>query len=173
MSVTETWGIGAPLKRKEDPKLLTGEGKYVDDIHAPGELWMGMVRSTVAHARIVGIDASAALAMPGVHAVHTGADLDPDRLFAGQHRRRVPLPTYPFEHHRYWVDADVANNGKPSLRATLRKRHDVSTWFSTPSWQRSAAPSAPFPKRCSKPSCWLSCCSSPSSATCARRWSSR
>ncbi len=67
--------IGSRKLRKEDPKLLTGEGKYVDDIHAPGELWMGMVRSTMAHARITGIDTSEAAAAEGVHAVYTGADL--------------------------------------------------------------------------------------------------
>jgi carbon-monoxide dehydrogenase large subunit len=48
--------MGTPRLRKEDPKLLTGEGKYVDDIHAPGELWMGMVRSPMAHATIRSID---------------------------------------------------------------------------------------------------------------------
>ena len=62
--------IGTPLKRREDPKLLTGEGKYVDDLHAPGELWMGMVRSTMAHATINSVDPSAALGMPGVQKPH-------------------------------------------------------------------------------------------------------
>jgi aerobic carbon-monoxide dehydrogenase large subunit len=57
--------VGTSMKRKEDPKLLTGEGKFVDDLHAPGELWMGMVRSTMAHATINGVDTSAAGTMPG------------------------------------------------------------------------------------------------------------
>ncbi len=78
--------IGSRKLRKEDPKLLTGEGKYVDDIHAPGELWMGMVRSTMAHASITGIDTSAAAEMDGVHAVYTGADLADMGLWA------APLP---------------------------------------------------------------------------------
>ncbi|MDH5289072.1 MAG: molybdopterin-dependent oxidoreductase, partial [Acidimicrobiia bacterium] len=78
--------VGTPLKRKEDPKLLTGEGKYVDDIHAPGELWMGMVRSTMAHATIDAVDTAAAAAMPGVHAVYTGAQLMDMGLWA------APLP---------------------------------------------------------------------------------
>jgi len=67
--------MGTRMLRKEDPKLLTGEGKFIDDIHAPGELWMGMIRSTMAHAKINSIDASAAEAMPGVHSVYTGAQL--------------------------------------------------------------------------------------------------
>ena len=52
--------IGAPLKRREDPKLLVGEAKYVDDIQVPGQLWMGMVRSPMAHAKIASIDTSEA-----------------------------------------------------------------------------------------------------------------
>ncbi|MGI9605829.1 MAG: xanthine dehydrogenase family protein molybdopterin-binding subunit [Acidimicrobiales bacterium] len=67
--------MGTRMLRKEDPKLLTGEGKYIDDIHAPGELWMGMVRSTMAHARIESIDTSGAEGMPGVHSVYTGESL--------------------------------------------------------------------------------------------------
>ena len=67
--------IGTRMRRKEDPRLLAGEGKYVDDIQIDGQLWMGMVRSTVAHARLASIDTSGALEQPGVHAVYTGADL--------------------------------------------------------------------------------------------------
>lgn len=67
--------MGTRRLRKEDPKLLTGEGKFVDDIHAPGELWMGMVRSPHAHAKIVSIDTSEAAASAGVHAVYTGSEL--------------------------------------------------------------------------------------------------
>lgn len=67
--------MGTRMLRKEDPKLLTGENKFIDDIHAPGELWMGMVRSPLAHAKINSIDSSAAEAMPGVHAVYSGAQL--------------------------------------------------------------------------------------------------
>jgi hypothetical protein len=79
-------GIGDRMLRKEDAKLLTGEAKFVDDIKAPGELWMGMVRSTLAHARIVSIDSTAAIAMDGVFAVYTGAQLQDMELWA------APLP---------------------------------------------------------------------------------
>lgn len=67
--------VGTRMLRKEDPELLTGEANYVDDIQMAGQLWMGMVRSPFAHARINSIDASAAAAAPGVHSVYTGADL--------------------------------------------------------------------------------------------------
>ncbi|MGG1659925.1 xanthine dehydrogenase family protein molybdopterin-binding subunit [Brevibacillus sp. NRS-1366] len=67
--------IGTPQKRKEDPKLITGNGNFTDDIKLPGMLHGAFVRSPHAHARIVGIDISKALALPGVVAVYTGADL--------------------------------------------------------------------------------------------------
>ncbi len=72
MSLT---GFGASAPRKEDPALLRGEGQFVDDIHFPGMLHAAFVRSPHAHARIGRIDKSAALALPGVHAVLTFADL--------------------------------------------------------------------------------------------------
>jgi carbon-monoxide dehydrogenase large subunit len=67
--------VGERRLRKEDPELLTGEARFVDDLHLPGALWMSCVRSPHAHARILGIDTSAAAAMDDVVAVHTGADL--------------------------------------------------------------------------------------------------
>jgi carbon-monoxide dehydrogenase large subunit len=67
--------VGRALRRKEDPRLITGRGRYIDDISLPGTRWMALVRSPEAHARIVSIDASAARARPGVQAVFTGQDM--------------------------------------------------------------------------------------------------
>ena len=78
MSATETWGIGAPLRRKEDDALLRGRGTFVDNIDLPGTVVMIVVRSPYAHARIASIGTSAAEASPGVVAVFTGADLRDD-----------------------------------------------------------------------------------------------
>ncbi|MGH9230309.1 MAG: xanthine dehydrogenase family protein molybdopterin-binding subunit [Acidimicrobiales bacterium] len=72
---TAARGMGARLLRKEDARLLTGEARFVDDLPIPGALWLGMVRSPFAHARLGNVDASAALAIPGVRHVFTGADL--------------------------------------------------------------------------------------------------
>ena len=69
-------GMGHSMKRKEDARFLQGKGKYVDDIKLPGMLYLDIVRSPYAHAKIVNIDASKALAIPGVLAVITGKDLD-------------------------------------------------------------------------------------------------
>jgi aerobic carbon-monoxide dehydrogenase large subunit len=69
---------GTRVPRVEDTRLLTGHGTFVDDITRPGMLHACFVRSPFARARINGIDASAALELPGVHAVFTAADLNPD-----------------------------------------------------------------------------------------------
>ena len=71
----ERHAIGLSMKRKEDPRFIRGRGQYVDDIVLPGMLYMALVHSPYPHARINGIDKTAALAMPGVKAVITGEDL--------------------------------------------------------------------------------------------------
>ena len=63
------------MLRKEDPALLTGEARFVDDLVVPGALHMAVVRSPIAHARIRSVDVSAARSQPGVVAAFTGADL--------------------------------------------------------------------------------------------------
>ncbi len=68
--------VGRRMRRKEDPPLIQGRGKFIDDIDVAGVLHAAFVRSPEAHARITSIDTSAALARPGIHAVYTGADLD-------------------------------------------------------------------------------------------------
>ena len=67
--------IGSRVKRKEDVRLLRGIGKYVGDIHRPGMAHAAILRSTYAHARIIKIDAAAALKLPGVVGVLTAADM--------------------------------------------------------------------------------------------------
>ena len=67
--------IGRPLRRREDAKFLTGQGRYLDDITFPGALHARFVRAPMAHARIVSIDLTAALAVPGVVKIATGAEL--------------------------------------------------------------------------------------------------
>ena len=70
--------VGERRVRKEDPALLTGEAKFIDDLHLPGALWVACVRSPHAHARISAIDTSGALATDGVVAVYTGEELAGD-----------------------------------------------------------------------------------------------
>ena len=72
------FGAGQPVKRLEDQRLLTGQGKYLDDKPADDAVWLTVLRSPHAHARIVSIDHASAQTMPGVIAVYTGADLVAD-----------------------------------------------------------------------------------------------
>src|SRR5687767_14735136 len=65
--------IGASVRRKEDGRLLTGQGRYVDDLHEPDTLHIALLRSPHGHARIRRVDLSAARALPGVIAVVDGA----------------------------------------------------------------------------------------------------
>src|SRR5262252_7282805 len=71
----EVGGMGHSMKRKEDPRFIRGKGNYVDDIALPGMLWMDIVRSPFAHAKIKKIDTEKALKVPGVLAVITGETL--------------------------------------------------------------------------------------------------
>jgi len=77
MAVTDKQlhGVGQSIKRKEDDRFIRGKGSYVDDIVLPGMLHMAILRSPLAHARLVSIDSSAASALEGVVAVITGEDL--------------------------------------------------------------------------------------------------
>ncbi|MEX2518816.1 MAG: xanthine dehydrogenase family protein molybdopterin-binding subunit [Paracoccaceae bacterium] len=70
------FGVSQPVRRKEDKRFLTGTGRYLDDIRAEGAATGVFLRSPVAHATIVSIDAEAAKASPGVVGIWTGADLD-------------------------------------------------------------------------------------------------
>ncbi len=68
--------VGRSLRRKEDPRLITGRGRYTDDISLPGTLWASFVRSPEAHAKITSIDVTTAAERHGVSAVFTNADMD-------------------------------------------------------------------------------------------------
>src|SRR2546423_11485129 len=70
--------VGASIKRREDPRLVTGTGSYVDDITQTALVYMHVVRSSEAHARILGIETSRAKEADGVVAILTGKDLKPE-----------------------------------------------------------------------------------------------
>src|SRR5450755_2367416 len=74
------FGAGQPVKRLEDQRLLTGKGFFIDVKPEDGALWLHVLRSPHAHAKIVSVDSKSAIAMPGVQAVYTGADLIADNI---------------------------------------------------------------------------------------------
>src|SRR5437899_5231227 len=79
------FGAGQPVKRLEDQRLLTGKGQFIDDKPDDGALWLHVLRSPHAHAKLVSVDTKAAVEMPDVKAVYTGADLIADDI--------GPIPT--------------------------------------------------------------------------------
>jgi len=87
-------GIGKPVLRQEDSRLLTGGGCYSDDVNLPGQAYTCFVRSPHAHARIVRVDTAAALAAPGVIAVLTGRAAAADGVKPITH---TPVPANPHE----------------------------------------------------------------------------
>src|SRR6266849_9915165 len=92
------FAIGQSVRRREDPRLLMGRGRYFDDLNLAHQLYATIVRSPHAHADIRGIDASAALSMPGVQALLTGADYAADGLgplpAMALYKRRDGRPMY-------------------------------------------------------------------------------
>ena len=98
----EIGGMGHSVKRKEDPRMIRGQGEYIDDVNLPGQLWLDIVRSPYAHATIKGIDATEALKIPGVLAVITGADLEKAGLhwmptLAGDKQMVLPTDTVMYQ----------------------------------------------------------------------------
>ena len=105
--------IGAKIHRREDPRLVSGEGRYIDDFTRPGTLFLSVVRSPHAHARIKSIDITAATKAPGVVAIYTHKDFA--KVIAGTmpaapafvaEKKQIP-PRFPI------ADKEVAYQGEP------------------------------------------------------------
>jgi len=150
------FGIGQPVPRMEDPKLLRGAGSYTDDVNLPGQAHAAMVRSRLAHGTIRGIDADAARAMPGVFGVYTAADLKsygaikPGIMVPmkdGSPMRAPPRPALPFERVRFlgeavaFVVAETAAQAKDAAE-TVTLDIDPLPVVTTPA--AAAAPGAPL-----------------------------
>jgi len=118
-----TAAFGRALKRKEDPRLITGQGTYVEDVTLTGMLHMVLVRSPLAHALIKSIDTSEALKFPGVAAVFTGEDLKEElgSLPCGwvvPDTKEVPHPPLAVDRVRYVGDAVVAVLAESAAQAS-------------------------------------------------------
>ena len=112
------------LRRKEDPRFIRGQGHYVDDVRLPGMLHGAILRSPIAHGRIVSIDTSAALAHPKVRAVITGADL------AAQNLAWMPTLSYDVQAvlatdkvRFQGQEVAVRRRGRPLLRPRRARAH--------------------------------------------------
>ena len=95
-------GLGHSMKRKEDARFIHGQGNYIDDHSLPGMLWLDIVRSPYAHARIKSIDTSKAAQLPGVLGFITGRDLEKYNLhwmptLAGDRQMVLPIDTVKYQ----------------------------------------------------------------------------
>ncbi len=151
------YGIGQSVPREEDPRLLKGRGRYVDDVKTVDELRAFVLRSTHAHAKILKIDAAAAKAAPGVHAVLTGDDLKarglgaprpivPRKKSDGSPAFVTPQPLLAQERVRYvgepvvFIVADTLNQAKDAAEL-IEIEYDMLPAVVTP--EASLAPGAP------------------------------
>src|SRR5713226_8993724 len=94
-TVTDGRLFGKAIKRREDPRFITGRGTYVDDVKLPGMTYAAFVRSPHAHARIKAIDSARATKVPGVLAVYTGQDVRVGGLPCGWMLPGIKVPTRP------------------------------------------------------------------------------
>ena len=112
--------IGKPMPRNEDERLATGRGRFSDDFSLEGQAYAVMLRSQHPHARILGIDAARAKAMPGVLGVFTGADCRADGLGAIPHD---PLPKTKYDMKLHAAGGGAAFFGPQSLLPGDKARH--------------------------------------------------
>ena len=113
--------VGARLKRKEDHRLTTGEGEYFCDTHVAGELHLVFVRSDRAHARILGVDTSAAKQVPGVVAVVSGDDIR-DFKSLSQPVLRALVPAHFPDWYMLEIDT-VKHYGAPIAAVVARDKY--------------------------------------------------
>ncbi|WP_420637464.1 xanthine dehydrogenase family protein molybdopterin-binding subunit [Candidatus Poriferisocius sp.] len=120
MSATAARYVGQSVKRIEDPRLVTGHGRYVDDIVLPGMLHVAFGRSDLARATITRLDTTAAKALDGVYAVFTGPELNPhnDSLRASLHSPEAPAPPA-----NMLADGDVRFVGDPYVMVVAESRY--------------------------------------------------
>jgi acyl transferase domain-containing protein/thioesterase domain-containing protein/acyl carrier protein len=133
-------GVGELLRDPDRVLLEVGPGQTLTTLsrlHADRAPDQSIVQTT-RHPREEGSDAAFLFATLG-RLWATGVEIDWQALHAGEQRRRVPLPTYPFEHQRHWIEV---GRGQQPVVAAATKRADMTDWFYAPSWRRTG-PLAP------------------------------
>lgn len=134
-------GMGELLAEPHRVLLEVGPGHTLSSLvrQLPGKAPGQVVLSSLRHPEDTHSDAEVLLTTLG-RLWLAGARVDWSGLHAGERRRRIPLPTYPFERRRYWIEEQPEAHDTPKGRGPLRKRSDIGDWFYVPSWKRSAPP---------------------------------
>ncbi|MCU1501643.1 MAG: polyketide/non-ribosomal peptide synthetase [Ilumatobacteraceae bacterium] len=131
-------GIDTILEDPHRVLLEIGPGRTLSNLARESQATPMAIAPTLRHPKEASSDVAVALTAVG-RAWEAGVVLDAADLFAGERRRRVALPTYPFDRQRYWVEPDAVDTAKPVVSGVLRKRHDIADWFYAPSWRRSVS----------------------------------
>jgi aerobic carbon-monoxide dehydrogenase large subunit len=147
-----TGALGTPLRRLEDPRLITGQGLYVDDIRMDGMAHVAFVRSSEAHAFITSIDSSEATAMPGVIGVFTAADLGLTRPMTDPHPsplvgdtiQAAPLSSHEVSYAGEPIAVVVAETRYQAADAAEMVWVDYDPLPAVVSIERAVAPDAPM-----------------------------
>ncbi|MBS0267969.1 MAG: SDR family NAD(P)-dependent oxidoreductase, partial [Proteobacteria bacterium] len=140
-------GAATLLQTRGRALLEVGPGRTLSSLCRQQPVKAAIVANTLRHPQESVSDVAFLLEAVG-KVWAAGGDIDLSRLTRGS-QRRVPLPTYPFEHQRYWIEKGQA----PSAQPTLKRRSDLTTWFSAPSFHRSVQPNPISNEQLEKP--WL------------------
>ncbi|MET0577235.1 MAG: type I polyketide synthase, partial [Ilumatobacteraceae bacterium] len=131
-------GIDTILTDPNRVLLEVGPGRTLAGLSRMATAKPAAVSPTLRHPKEASSDVAFALTAVG-RAWEAGVELDARALFGDGPRRRLPLPTYPFERQRYWVEPDAPDTARVPTGGVLRKRPLIDEWFSTPSWRRTMA----------------------------------
>src|SRR5581483_11464893 len=146
-------GLETLFKRPECILLEVGPRNTLSSFarRHPGELTEQAVFSSLSRSQEQAMDSRDILATLG-NLWLAGAEIHWSGLYSDERRQRVPLPTYPFERERYWVEPGSRYQESSRASNTLYKKAEIGQWFYLPSWKRSAPP-----VRCDRPQkvCWL------------------
>ncbi|NMG06767.1 type I polyketide synthase [Brasilonema sp. UFV-L1] len=138
-------GISQLLQQFEGVFLEVGPGRTLSTLTTqhlqPGA--KQQVLTSLAHAKEQQSDVSFLLQTLGRLWLF-GVEIDWSGFYTHEQRHRLPLPTYPFERQRYWIDAKFPSSSPSNKPVTLDKRQDIADWFYIPSWKRSLLPNSTF-----------------------------
>jgi len=128
-------GVATLLDDGDRVLVEIGPGRTLTSLSRMGEGKPVAATPSLRHPRETASDVAVLLRALGTLWT-SGVELSAEGLFGDGRRKRLALPTYPFDHARYWVDPDPISTGS-SLAGPLRKRHNIDEWFATPVWSRS------------------------------------
>jgi acyl transferase domain-containing protein len=149
-------GLGLLLQDRKRTLIEVGPGRTLSSLARQHDADLaGRVVTSLRHAQDTRCDWDVLLHAAAVLWT-SGAALSRDRLYAGERRRRIPLPSYPFERQQFWIAPPQTSAEAPGGRPMRAERQAMDAWFTLPSWKRSMPPKPPrSTEQHSQGRCWL------------------